>query len=104
VEIATDGQITNTVIDTLEFDTSNSFDPDIIHVNADVYAIAYRGTWQDDGFLKTVEIATDGQITNTVIDTLEFDTSSGFEPKIIQVGGDVYAIAYHQRKCLCHSL
>jgi prepilin-type N-terminal cleavage/methylation domain-containing protein len=93
-EIATDGQITDTVIDTLEFDTSNSFEPDIIHVNADVYAIAYRGTWQDDGFLKTVEIATDGQITNTVIDTLEFDTSSGFEPKIIQVGGDVYAIAY----------
>jgi hypothetical protein len=93
VEIATDGQITNTVIDTLEFDTLSGFEPDIIHVNADVYAITYRGPG-DDGFLKTVEIATDGQITNTVIDTLEFDTSSGFEPSIIHINANVYVIAY----------
>jgi hypothetical protein len=55
VEIATDGQITNTVIDTLEFDTSDGFEPDIIHVSGDFYAIAYRGI-NNDGFLKTVEI------------------------------------------------
>ena len=93
VEIAADGQITNTVIDTLEFDTSNGYEPSIIHVDGNVYAIAYRGN-NEDGFLKTVEIATDGQITGTVIDTLAFDTSQGYEPSIIHVDGNVYAIAY----------
>ncbi|MBW2602189.1 MAG: hypothetical protein JRD47_09775, partial [Deltaproteobacteria bacterium] len=46
---------TNTVIDTLEFDTSSGYEPDIIHVDGNVYAIAYRGP-SDDGYLKTVEI------------------------------------------------
>ena len=93
VTIATDGQITDTVIDTLEFDTSQGRQPNIISISGDVYAIAHRGV-DDDGFLRTVTIATDGQITGTVIDTLEFDTSQGREPNIIPVAGDVYAIAY----------
>ena len=94
VEIATDGQITDTVIDSLEFDTLNSWEPMIIHVSGDIYAIAYGGDgW--NGFLKTVEIATDGQITETVIDTLVFDTGDCWlEPSIIHVSGDIYAIAY----------
>ncbi len=93
MEIDTDGQITNSVIDTLEFDTSDGYEPKIISVGGDVFAIAYRGP-NDDGFLKTVSIASDGQITDTVIDTLEFDTSDGFEPDIISVSGDIYGIAY----------
>jgi type II secretory pathway pseudopilin PulG len=97
IEIATDGQITNTVIDTLAFDTSDGYEPSIIHVDGNVFAIAYRGT-NEDGFLKTVEIATDGQITGTVIDTLEFDTAYGYDPDIINVGGDIYAIAYAGNK------
>jgi len=41
-----------------------------------VYSIAYIGSGSD-GFLKTVEGGTDGQITDTVIDTLEISTSGG---------------------------
>jgi len=93
VEISTNGNITDTVIDTLEFDISQGLDPNIIHVSGNVYAIAYKGKL-DDGFLKTVEIATDGQITDTVIDTLEFDTVLATAPNIIPVSGNVYAIAY----------
>jgi hypothetical protein len=93
VEIATNGQITDTVIDTLEFDTVKGKTPHIVPVSGDVYAIAYAGNG-DDGFLKTVEIATNGQITNTVIDTLEFATVLGRTPHIIPISGDVYAIAY----------
>ena len=92
VEIANNGQITDSIIDTLEFDTFGK-DTTIIHVNGDVYAIVYRG-YGNDGFLKTVEIANNGQITDSVVDTLEFDTSSGYEPKITHVDGDVYAICY----------
>ena len=93
VTIATDGQITNTVIDTLEFDTSQGKTPNIIPISGDVYAIAYAGN-ADAGSLKTVTIATDGQITDPVIDTLEFDSAKGKTPNIIPVSGDVYAIAY----------
>ena len=93
VTIATDGQITDTVIDTLEFDTSQGKTPNIIPISGDVYAIAYAGN-ADAGSLKTVTIATDGQITDPVIDTLEFDSAEGKTPNIIPVSGDVYAIAY----------
>ena len=93
VEIASDGAITNTVVDSLEFDTKNCIYPEILHVSGDIYAIAYQGN-KSDGYVKTVEIASDGAITNTVVDSLEFDTSNGKEPDIIHISGDIYAIAY----------
>ena len=65
----------------------------LIPISGNVYAIAYAGDG-DDGFLKTAEIAASGQITNTVIDTLEFDTLKGATPNIIPISGHVYAIAY----------
>ena len=65
----------------------------LIPISGNVYAIAYAGDG-DDGFLKTAEIAASGQITNTVIDTLEFDTLKGATPNIIPISGNVYAIAY----------
>jgi len=93
VEIDDDGQITDTVIDTLEFDAVTGAVPDSIHVTGNIYAIAYRGV-DGDGFLKTVEITPDGQITDTVIDTLEFDTVDGDTPDIKYVSGNIYALAY----------
>ncbi len=93
VEISSAGAVTDTVIDTLEFDAANGMVPDIIHVGGDIYAIAYQGGG-DDGFLKTVEISSAGAITDTVIDTLEFDAVKGMVPDIIHVSGDIYAIAY----------
>ena len=93
VTIATDGQITDSVIDTFEFDVQQGREPHIIPISGDVYAVAYRGR-NDDGFLKTVTIASDGTIANSVIDTLEYDTSNGEEPDILPISGDVYAIAY----------
>jgi hypothetical protein len=93
VFINANGRIGNSVIDTLEYDTSNGYEPSIIHVSGNVYAIAYRGSGSD-GFLKTFTINTNGQIGNSAIDTLEYDTSSGYEPSIINVSGDIYAIAY----------
>ena len=93
VEIAADGQITNSVIDALEFDTIYAYAPDIIHIAGNYYAVAYRGPG-NDGWLRTVEIATDGQITNAVIDSLEFNTIYGLDPDIFHIAGDVFAIAY----------
>jgi hypothetical protein len=93
VEIASDGEITNSVIDTLEFDDKNGRTPNIIHVSGNIYAIAYRGQGSD-GFIKTVSIAANGDIGNSPIDTLEFDNKNGYEPDIEYVSGEYYAIAY----------
>ena len=93
VEIATSGQITNSVIDTVEFNTSNGGHPDIVHISANIYAIAHEGH-DNDGWLKTVGIAPDGQITDSVIDSLEFDAGNGEDPDIVHIAGNVYAIAY----------
>ncbi len=79
--------------DTFEFDILKGKTPNIVPISGDVYAIAYAGDG-DDGFLKTVTIAANGQITDTVIDTLEFDTLKGNTPNIVPISGNVYAIAY----------
>ena len=88
VEIGTDGDI-KLVQDTFEFDTTQGTKPDLIHVTGDIYAIAYEGSG-DDGILKTVEIATDGQITEPVEDTLIFDSTKGKYPEIINISSNVF--------------
>jgi hypothetical protein len=93
VSIAASGDISNSVIDALEFDNRNCYEPRIIQVSGSVYAIAYRGSG-NDGFVKTVQIAANGYISNYVIDTLEFDNRNGYEPDIIQASSNVFAIAY----------
>lgn len=91
--IATNGQITDTAIDTLEFDTAKGKGNEIIHISGDTYALLYSGDG-DDGMLKTVTIATNGQITDSIIDSLEFNVIKGITPEMINISGDVYAIAY----------
>jgi len=93
VRIAADGTITPAAVATLEFDNRRCIYPEIIHVAGDTYAIVYCGRG-NDGFVKTVQIAADGSIGGPVIDSLEFDNRRGSEPSIINVLGDVYAIAY----------
>ena len=92
VQIENTGEIVG-VKDTLEYDASAGYDPDIIHVGADYYAIAYRGSG-NDGFVTTVQILPSGDIDNCVKDTLEFDTSYCFEPDMIHINGAIFAIAY----------
>jgi len=92
LSIDPDGDI-HPVIDTLEFDTSDGYEPSITRVSGDVYAIAYRGSGSR-GYLKTVNIAADGRIGNRPLDTMIFDNSAGYEPSIIYVAGDVYTIVY----------
>jgi hypothetical protein len=93
VAISPDGTIADKVLDSLEFDTDNGYFPDILQISDKVFAIAYQGPG-NDGFIKTVSIAPDGDIGNSVIDTLEFDTQNGREPDMIRISGDMYAVAY----------
>ena len=86
------------IFDSLEFDTDKGMSPDIIHINGDVYAIAYQGE-NNDGFLKTVSISSNGTIADTIIDTLEFgqvefDTTDAEKPKLLHISGPIFAVCY----------
>ncbi len=96
VSIAANGQITDSVIDTLEFDGSDGQMPDIVHVSGDIYAIAYTrdGYYTDPGYVRTVTIASDGQIGGSYIDSFNFDASVGWEPDIFHISGNIFAVAY----------
>jgi hypothetical protein len=93
LEISRDGRIDNRVIDSLEFDTADGYKPDVIEISPNVYAMAYRGA-KSDGFVSTVEIGADGLISDSLIDTFEYDTADGYEPSLVHVSGSIYAVAY----------
>ena len=88
----TDGFINKTVIDTLEFETSDCYEPKLFHISGDIYAIVFRGT-DNDGYVTTIEIDSSGDIKQ-VNDTLEFDTVACYRPDMINVSGSIYAITY----------
>jgi flagellin-like protein len=93
LRIDSSGMIIDSIIDSLEFDTSDGWQPNIIHVSGNIFAIAYTGTGSD-GWLKTVNIANNGAITDSVIDSFEFDTSRGSGPSIVHANNSLYAIVY----------
>ncbi len=93
VEISQDGLIGDAIIDTLTFDSNTGDDPNLVHVSGNIFAIAYQGK-QGDGYVATVEIAPDGQIANSVIDSYEHCTSNADRPDIAHVSGNIFAIAY----------
>ncbi len=87
------GAISNTALDTLQFDAKKGKAPKIIHVSGEVFAVAYQGD-SDDGFVKTIKIQSNGSIDDAVIDTLEFDAQAGKDPDFLRVSGNTYALAY----------
>lgn len=93
VTIGSDGQIGDSVLDSLEFDTLMGCEPSIIHVAGNVYAVAYRGNY-NRGTVKTIQIQPDGEIADTVIDQFQFDAVEASDPLLFQVAGDVYGVAY----------
>jgi len=82
-----------TVLDELEYDLTDTAAPDMVQVANTIYAIVYTDA-DGDGILITVEIDAAGNITNTVVDTLEFDTADANDVSICWLLGDIFAIAY----------
>jgi len=88
VEITSNGYLA--CIDTKTFEPW--YDPCLIHSNGQVYAVAYRDSL-NRGFIKTFIITPDGNITYTG-KTVEFENGSAYEPSLIQISGNVFAVAY----------
>lgn len=93
IDIDSSGNIGAATIDSLEYDNANGYEPKLIHVAGEIFAIAYRGT-DVDGFLKTLAIDASGNIGASPIDSYEFDTDQCYTPDIIKISGGVFAIAY----------
>ncbi|MFE3845744.1 LamG-like jellyroll fold domain-containing protein [Thermoplasmatota archaeon] len=92
IEIFPNGQINTSIISSDIFELTECFDPEIIHINGNVYAIVYSGS--NKGILKTIEILPNGDITPLELDNFQFDLVDCSNPDIINVNGNVYAIAY----------
>ncbi len=95
--IDTRGYISDRIISSMEFDTSNGREPSIIQVSSNVFAIAYRGIG-DNGYLATINIDANGVMGSMPIKSVVFDANNGQVPDIINVSGDIYAIAYQGDK------
>jgi len=93
MDIDTQGNISNSVIDSLQFEATSASWPSVVAVDSDTFAIAYQDT-DSDGMLITVDIDSAGNISNAIIDSLEFDTDTGIEPHIIAVDSNTFAIVY----------
>jgi hypothetical protein len=89
--ISADG-MTITQVQVLKHDTALGKRNSLVQVDADTYALAYRGA-NSDGFLKTFTISADG-MTITQVGVLEHDTSLGQDNSLVQVDADTYALAY----------
>jgi hypothetical protein len=96
VNLSPSGQIGDQAIDSIDFisdGSANGFDPDFIHIDGSVYAIAHRFD-KDDGFVTTLHIHENGTISDTIIDRYRFEgITNAYYCDIIHVSGDVYAIA-----------
>jgi hypothetical protein len=91
--ISAAGIIGSTVIDSLNFQNANCYEPDIIQVATGIYAIAFRGA-SNRGNISTISIDASGNIGNAFISTYVFDSTACYEPDVIRIANNIFAIAY----------
>jgi hypothetical protein len=94
VTINTNGQIDDSIIDTLEFDAVFCHSPRLIHISGTTYAVAYCGGANTRPTVKTFAVESDGQIGVATIDSVELDANTGYHGDIVHVSGDVYATVW----------
>jgi len=93
------GTIQKSMIDvlSLSYDGSRSH---LIKVTGDFYAVAYTevGTGSVsatyDGFIETVQISSNGMISDTVLSTAEYDIADAYLPRLMMVDIDTILICY----------
>ena len=76
------------------------YEPDMIKISSDRYAIVSRNAWAQRGFVYTTQISPQGNIsrnaTTSVVDMLQFESTECYTPKIVKVmaSTNIYAIVY----------
>ena len=94
--ISSDGT-TITQVESLEHDTSSNADNSLVHVDSDIFALAYNGAGQD-GFISTFSIDSDGDITaiktQSEGNNFEYDDRYGYNNSLVKVDSDTVLLAY----------
>jgi hypothetical protein len=90
------GNITKSIIDSLDF-AIEGYTPKIVQVSGNIYAVVYTDSGNKNGYLKTISIAANGDIS-AIAGPITFDTTACLTPTIIQVSSNYYAIAYAGKK------
>ena len=79
-------------VGSMEYNTSEGRDASVVHVENDVYAMAYSGPGQD-GFIQTFTMSKDGK-TIEKIKEIEHDTNKGDMHEIIRHNENTFIVVY----------
>lgn len=94
LQVSSDGRIIDT--DTrVQYDPVIGIEPSLVHMNGDVYALAYRGP-SNRGIVKTYTISPTGTVTYTG-QMIQFETGQGYEPNLIKISDTVCTVVYRQK-------
>jgi len=81
--------------DTFEHETDLLLQVSTVKVADGVVAVCYSGP-AGDGFINTLGVDAAGNITTPIIDQIEFELSSCFEPCFIHCHGEIFAVTYRR--------
>jgi len=99
IPLYNNGTIGN-IIDTFDFPDYYGREPNIIHLGADLYAVAFGGATLGTlptGYLVTFSIDSGGDISGALIDSYKLPTyTCCSEPSIVYITGDIYAVTYNE--------
>ena len=97
--ISSDGDIDETgwidEVDLSTMDANSCNEPNLIHINDDVYGIVYASDNHGAGWVKTFRVNNTGFIFDDLTNNkLVFESVQCDHPNITHVSGDIYAIVY----------
>jgi len=93
VEISPSGLITKSIIgESPRLSSSSGGSTDLIRVKYNVFLVTLSAA-DEGGYLKTIEIAPNGEIGEQVIDQVKYDTRS-VQPQLIKIANRVFAAVY----------
>jgi hypothetical protein len=92
------GLISDSTVSTWEYDQQEGDTPNMIRLGtSEYYLIASQGDTgaENDGYLRTIRVwSNNGTIQQSLVDSLEYDTSDGYYPVLCHISGDVYMVVY----------
>lgn len=92
LSISSTGKFDVSSVKMINFDAMAGYEPCLVNVTESLIALAYRDG-SNHGILRTYNVTSSGDISYTG-KMIEFDSIAGFEPHLISISGDVFAIAY----------
>mgnify|MGYP003322179071 FL=1 len=98
--IAANGNISERA--SIEHDDESGYYNSLVKVDSDTYALAYAGSDQESGYIKTFTIPSDGS-SITQVDSFEHDTNAVKWNSLVKVHSGIYALSYSVEHSSSHS-